>query len=169
MIGVTPDLICLGKAMGNGMPISVVGGSTDIMECDEYFVSSTFAGETLSIVAAQKTIEQLQTPSFDLHHLWNKGEYFVKEFNKLGPVKITGYPTRGVFEADLYTKALFWQEACMAGILFGPSWFFNFPHIEHIDKILSVCKDIMTRINTNSVKLIGALPQPPFSQRARNV
>jgi glutamate-1-semialdehyde 2,1-aminomutase len=39
--GIQPDLICLGKALGGGLPISVVGGKKEIMNCGEYFVSST--------------------------------------------------------------------------------------------------------------------------------
>ena len=60
-IGVNPDIICLGKAMGNGLPIACVAGKTEIMNCGEYFVSSTFAGETISLAAALKTMKLLET------------------------------------------------------------------------------------------------------------
>lgn len=168
-LGVTPDLICLGKAMGNGMPISVVGGSQRIMEAGEYFVSSTFAGETLSLAAALKTMTLLQT-KYDLEHLWEKGAAFQEAFNSLWPEKlrIAGYPTRGVFQGDEMTKALFWQECCRAGILFGPSWFFNFAHVDLTDAVLGTCRDIMTRIKTGSVKLEGELPKAPFAQKVRS-
>lgn len=166
--GVQPDLICLGKAIANGMPLAVVGGRKEVMECDEYFVSSTFAGETLSLAAALKTMSLLQA-KHNLAYLWEKGSQFLKRFNSLWPdgVWIEGYPTRGVFRGEAINKALFWQEACRAGLLFGPSWFFNFSHIELMDSVLSTCQDILTRIRLGQVKLEGEMPQTPFAQKAR--
>lgn len=168
-LNIQPDLIVMGKAMGNGMPISFVGGSKDIMNCGEYFVSSTFAGETLSIAASLKVIELLQTKKYNLEVLWERGQYFKDKFNSMCPenLKLTGYPTRGVFEGDLTTKALFWQESVKAGILFGSSWFINFSHLPYIDNVLNVLQDILTRIKTGSVELEGELPQSPFAQKAR--
>jgi glutamate-1-semialdehyde 2,1-aminomutase len=166
--GVTPDLICLGKAMGNGMPISVVGGKREIMNSGEYFVSSTFAGETLSLAAALKTMTLLQT-KYDLSYLWGRGDYFQRRFNELYPagLKIEGYPTRGVFKGDAMVKALFFQEACRAGLLFGPSFFFNFSHIDHTEMVLNTCQDILVRIKTGSVSLLGEMPKTPFAQQLR--
>lgn len=165
--GVTPDLICMGKAMGNGMPIAAVGGKREIMECGQYFVSSTFAGETLSIVSALKTVSLLST-KYSIDWLWANGRKFLDAFNGLHPdLKIVGYPTRGAFQGDLQVKALFWQEACRAGILFGPSWFFNFEHIPQMDLVLNTASDIMTRIKTGSVKLQGELPTSPFAAKVR--
>lgn len=164
-----PDLICLGKAMGNGMPISCVAGKKEIMECDEYFVSSTFAGETLSLAAAYKTMSLLQT-KYDLNNLWDKGAQFLFQFNQIWSegLIIEGYPTRGVFKGDLLAKALFWQEAIKGGLFFGPSFFFNFSHIDVMDSVLSSCASILGRIRTGSVTLEGELPSPPFSQKARS-
>lgn len=168
--GITPDLICLGKAMANGLPISVVGGKRDIMECGEYFVSSTFAGETLSLAAALKTMTLLQTNKYDINYLWEKGQSFITQFNSIAPeiALIEGYPTRGALKGEALPRALFMQEACRAGILFGPSWFFNFKHIEVAESVLNTCKDIMTRIRTGSVKLEGEIPSSPFAQRMRD-
>lgn len=167
--GILPDLICLGKAMANGLPISVVGGKKEIMECGEYFVSSTFAGETLSLAAAIKTMTLLQTNKHDINYLWEKGQVFITQFNSIAPeiALIDGYPTRGVLKGDPMPKALFMQEACKAGMLFGPSWFFNFKHIEVMDAVLNTCRDIMTRIKTGSVTLEGELPSSPFAQKIR--
>jgi len=61
MFGVTPDLACFGKAMGNGFPISCVVGRSDIM-CifNEIFYSFTFAGEVVSMAAAMKVLDILE-------------------------------------------------------------------------------------------------------------
>jgi glutamate-1-semialdehyde aminotransferase len=60
--GVTPDLSVFGKAMANGYSIGAVTGRADIMKRGEndVFVSSTFFPNSLSYVAALKTIEILQ-------------------------------------------------------------------------------------------------------------
>ena len=148
---IVPDLIVMGKAMANGMPIGLVGGPTNIMNCGEYFVSSTFAGETLSLTACLKTIEHLQAPKFSLNTLWDRGGEFKDKFNQIWPqgLRIQGYNTRGAFEGDQLTKALFWQESVRAGLLFGASWFINFSHIPLIDEVLSNCRDILVRIKNN--------------------
>lgn len=59
--GVTPDLSCFGKAMGNGMPISAVVGRAGIMRgMEDIFFSGTFGGECLSLAAAIATIDKLE-------------------------------------------------------------------------------------------------------------
>jgi len=61
LLGVTPDLACFGKAMGNGFPISCVLGRTDIMRIfSEVFYSFTFAGEVASMAAAMKVLDILE-------------------------------------------------------------------------------------------------------------
>lgn len=168
--GITPDIICLGKAIANGMPLSVVAGKNTVMNCDEYFVSSTFAGETLSMASAMETIKILQT-KMSLMNLFEKANRFQESFNELCPeiIKIEGYGTRGVFIAEIENKALFFQETCKAGILFGSSFFFNFAHIELMDLVLSTCNDILLRIKNKSVKLEGELPKSPFAQKMREM
>ncbi len=58
--GVTPDLSCFGKAMGNGMPISALVGQRKYMKTvEKVFLSSTFGGETLSIAASIAVIDKM--------------------------------------------------------------------------------------------------------------
>ena len=60
--GVTPDLACFGKSMGNGMPISAIVGRREIMRgMEDIFFSGTFGGEALSLAASIATIRKLQT------------------------------------------------------------------------------------------------------------
>lgn len=166
--GITPDLIVLGKAFANGMPLAAVGGKYSVMNCDEYFVSSSYAGETLSMVAAKATMTQLQT-KYDLEWLWKQGQAFQTEFNSLWPgaLAIEGYPSRGVLKGEPLTKALFMQEACKAGMIFGPSWFLSFPAAAEWQNAMVAIKGIVTRIRTNQVALEGEPPKSPFAQRVR--
>ncbi|QRG69148.1 aspartate aminotransferase family protein [Brevibacillus choshinensis] len=70
--GVQPDLTALGKVVGGGFPIGVVGGKRDIMELasplrsskksEVVFHSGTFNGNPLSIAAGLATIRYLKQP-----------------------------------------------------------------------------------------------------------
>lgn len=166
--GIEPDLICFGKALGGGLPLAVVGGRKAVMESD-YFVSSTFAGETLSLAAAKKTLELLNDTKYRIANLWARGQNFLERFNATatGVVQLEGYPTRSKVVGEPLSKALFFQEACRAGLLFGPSFFFNFPHMEVIDEVISTVGDITTRIKSGSVELLGEMPQQPYAEKVR--
>src|SRR5581483_10596860 len=52
--GVTPDLMVVGKAVGNGLPIAAVCGRRELMEAaTRTWISSTLATEFVSLAAAQ--------------------------------------------------------------------------------------------------------------------
>lgn len=165
---IIPDLICLGKAIGGGMPVSVIGGKRAVMECGEWFISSTFAGELLSLAACKRALE-LATTKFRVEHLWESGKRFLAKFNGLYPenLRIEGYPTRGVFVGDETTKALFFQEACKANILFGSTWYLSYSHLDLLDQVLSTSRDIFLQIRAGEVKLEGEMPRSPFAQKMR--
>lgn len=61
--GVTPDLICLGKGLGGGLPISAVIGSDAVMRSwrrdAEVVHTATFAGAPLAASAAIATLDVL--------------------------------------------------------------------------------------------------------------
>jgi glutamate-1-semialdehyde 2,1-aminomutase len=62
LFGITPDLACFGKAMGNGFPISAIVGSAEIMPVfEDIFVSFTFAGEVSAMAASLEVIRRLQS------------------------------------------------------------------------------------------------------------
>jgi glutamate-1-semialdehyde 2,1-aminomutase len=64
--GVTPDLTTMGKAMGNGWPISALGGRADLMQLFSTtpgrpaFFAGTFNGHPPTAAAALATIDKLQ-------------------------------------------------------------------------------------------------------------
>lgn len=61
--GFSPELICVGKGLGGGLPISVCLGSHDVMAAwsrqDEVVHTSTFAGAPLACAAALATLDAL--------------------------------------------------------------------------------------------------------------
>ena len=76
---VSPDLVVLGKGMGNGYAISVVTGRKDVMmaAASKLFISSTFFPNSDGYVAALKTIEILERENV-LSNIWSKGGGFLK-------------------------------------------------------------------------------------------
>lgn len=167
--GINPDLICLGKAMSNGYSLSAVGGKFEIMNGD-YFVSSTFAGSLDALVACEQVITLMQKDTrYRIEELWNAGQKFIDDFNKIDPehIKIEGYPTRGIFKGDDEFKAKFFQEACYAGILLGPSFFFNFPMMQECYGIMGTFRDIIYKINKGDVQLAGEMPKSATAQKLR--
>lgn len=171
-LGITPDLICLGKAMGGGFPLAAVGGKYAIMNQPDYFVSSTFAGEGCSLAAGVAFMTALQK-RFDIKQLWDFGQKWIDNFNAATQangldLRLRAYPTRGVFEGDPLVKALFMQEACRSGILFGPSWFLSFSHMNLNETYMQTIREILCQIKLGKVSLKGQMPQSPFSQKVRN-
>ena len=58
---VSPDILVLGKALGNGYAINAIIGKKDIMKfANNSFISSTFWTEKIGYVAALKTLEIME-------------------------------------------------------------------------------------------------------------
>lgn len=57
-IGLTPDLICMGKALGNGRPVGLLMGSESARAgARELLFTATFCFEAVALRAAQATVE----------------------------------------------------------------------------------------------------------------
>jgi glutamate-1-semialdehyde 2,1-aminomutase len=68
--GVTPDVICLAKAMGGGLPCGAIGGTEELMqliEDDVYEQVGTFNGNPLTMAAARATLTEVLTPDAYAH------------------------------------------------------------------------------------------------------
>jgi len=77
LLGVTPDLICLAKAMGGGVPCGAIGGTDAVMGLiveGEYDQVGTFNGNPLTMAAAKAVLtEILDDDAYD--HLGSLREY----------------------------------------------------------------------------------------------
>jgi len=181
--GVTPDLACVGKAMGNGFPISAIVGRRDVMELfDEVFFSFTFGGEAISLAAAKATIEVLRGKKV-IPHLWEQGQrlkdgyrVFAAEHGITDFTHCLGLPphTVTVFrneqgQESLEMKSLFMQECLKRGVLFSGVQNTCFSHSPaDIDTTLRVYNAAMKiladaiRHGTVREKLEGEPVQPVF-------
>jgi glutamate-1-semialdehyde 2,1-aminomutase len=99
--GVTPDLTTLGKAMGNGWPVSALGGKAELMDLFSTtpgrpaFFAGTFNGHPPTSAAALATIEKLRSEPVH-EHVFRLGERTRRElaalYSRLGvPAVVSGF------------------------------------------------------------------------------
>ncbi len=67
--GITPDLTCLGKVIGGGLPVGAYGGKREIMEqiapSGPIYQAGTLSGNPLAMVAGYETLSQLTPAHYD--------------------------------------------------------------------------------------------------------
>jgi glutamate-1-semialdehyde 2,1-aminomutase len=67
LYGVTPDLTCLGKIIGGGLPVGAYGGRRDLMAhvapLGGVYQAGTLSGNPLAVAAGLATLRALQDPS----------------------------------------------------------------------------------------------------------
>jgi glutamate-1-semialdehyde aminotransferase len=175
--GVTPDLSCYWKALGNGMPISAVAGSWRVMRMfEEVFFSGTHGGEALSLAAARAVLDVLADGSV------------LAEINRLGTRMLTGIESAisrhqigdvthvgGVAERavlgfggpePLVTKS--WTQQCLIdrGVLFNGSMFISARHTEQdVDIALAGFEEAFAAIGSGDdlrARLRGNPVEPVF-------
>ena len=65
LFGVTPDIICLAKALGGGVPCGAIGGTDEVMRAiseGRYDQVGTFNGNPLTMAAARAVLTEVLTP-----------------------------------------------------------------------------------------------------------
>jgi glutamate-1-semialdehyde 2,1-aminomutase len=74
LFGVEPDIVCLAKALGGGIPCGAIGGTEEVMGAiadGRYEQVGTFNGNPLTMAAARATLSEVLTPEayFRFDHL----------------------------------------------------------------------------------------------------
>lgn len=81
--GVMPDLTCLGKIIGGGLPVGAYGGRAEIMEMvapeGPVYQAGTLSGNPLAVRAGISTLKQLKAPGV-YDELARKGEILARAF-----------------------------------------------------------------------------------------
>ena len=162
--GVTPDLACFGKALGNGFPISAIVGQRDIMEIfDDIFYSFTFGGDLIGISAALAVLKELEKTEI-LDHIWKLGDMLQEGLNKLikkhgldRHIQLEGYPPK-IFvsfkdengEDDLLLKSVVQQEMIQRNLLYAGYHAIGYSYGQNeIGKTLIAYKEILSLLKDN--------------------
>jgi glutamate-1-semialdehyde 2,1-aminomutase len=145
LYAVTPDLTCLGKIIGGGLPVGAYGGRRDIMErvapLGPMYQAGTLSGNPLAMAAGLATLRELQKPG-----VYDRLERLAAQLTdsigqaahqagvpfyqtRVGPM-FTGFFTQGPVtdyasakRADTAAYARFFHAILGAGIYLAPSQF----------------------------------------------
>ncbi len=145
LFGITPDLTCLGKVIGGGMPVGAFGGRRDIMEVvaplGQVYQAGTLSGNPLAMTAGLITLEMLETPgTYDkLNHLTQQLANGFQELANAANVPLTTTSVGGmwgyffhkgpvcnlddVMQSDIGRFKKFFHTMLAAGIYLAPSPF----------------------------------------------
>lgn len=81
--GITPDIMTLAKALGNGIPIGAMMATADAATGFDYGShATTFGGTPLATAAALEVVRIISDPGF-LDQVNQTGQYFKDQLNKL--------------------------------------------------------------------------------------
>ncbi len=94
--GITPDLTCLGKIIGGGLPVGAYGGKQEIMDQiapdGPVYQAGTLSGNPLAMAAGIATITALKEPGF-YDQLEAKAAAFADSLTKLAEKYLPGQVT----------------------------------------------------------------------------
>ena len=145
LYGVRPDLTCLGKIIGGGLPVGAFGGRADIMErlapLGDVYQAGTLSGNPLALAAGITMLQTLAEPDF-YTRLEEKGQAFEAtirpildryadrlSYNRVGSLSTIFFRPGGVSsnaeakEADTATYARYFRGMIERDIYLPPSQF----------------------------------------------
>lgn len=179
---VKADLACFSKAVANGMPLSVLTGKKEIMKLldKEVFFFTTFGGETLSLAAANATINFMKKHEV-VGSLAEKGTTLMEGYNeicralKINFSSCSGYPCRSIINfsapgfSPLLIKSFVQQELIKFGILWSGFHTISYSHTDQdIEITLSAYREVLKSLKehvdngTLENALLGRCVEPVF-------
>ncbi|MDF0726743.1 glutamate-1-semialdehyde 2,1-aminomutase [Cytobacillus sp. S13-E01] len=142
--GVTPDLTCLGKVIGGGLPVGAYGGRAEIMEqiapSGPIYQAGTLSGNPLAMTGGYETLIQLTPESYQ--EFSRKADRLIEglgaaakkyhiphHFNRAGSMvgffftneEVTNYEQAKTSNLDYF--ATYFREMANQGIFLPPSQF----------------------------------------------
>jgi glutamate-1-semialdehyde 2,1-aminomutase len=172
LYGVTPDLTCLGKIIGGGLPVGAYGGRRDLMSqvapSGPIYQAGTLSGNPVAVAAGLATLKLLQKAG-TYEELAEKGAWLENELaraaasgkaevtiNRAGSlltVFFTGRPVQDLADArqaDLVRFRQFFQGMLAQGIYLPPSqfeaWFLSRAHTAaDLEKTAAAARQVFSR------------------------
>jgi len=154
---IEPDLTCLGKIIGGGLPVGAYGGRREIMECmapvGPVYQAGTLSGNPMAMVSGIATLEILQSEGV-YSKLEEKSAILADglkdsaqqaggcvSFNRIGSMLCAFFTDKDVVDydtavsADTKKYATFFMEMQEQGIYLAPSQFeTSFVSLAHTDE-----------------------------------
>ena len=91
LIGIKPDLTCLGKIIGGGMPIGAIGGKREIMEklapTGDVYQAGTLSGNPVAMSAGLTTLNILKIKKVSFSTLDDKTNHLCRQIETLFTTK----------------------------------------------------------------------------------
>jgi glutamate-1-semialdehyde 2,1-aminomutase len=102
VFGVTPDILCLAKAIGGGLPCGAIGATQELYQPvidGVYDIAGTYNGNPLTMAASKVALTEIMTPDvYDhlngIHKILSDGCTSVIEKHRL-PAYVTGVGAKG--------------------------------------------------------------------------
>ncbi len=143
--GLNPDITCLGKIIGGGLPVGAYGGKREILSrmapAGDVYQAGTLSGNPLAMSAGLATLELLAEDGF-YQTLEEKSDYLAHGLteaanttdvavvlNRIGSIGCGFFTDEPVgdftaaLKSDTHAYALFFQEMLKRGIYLAPSQF----------------------------------------------
>jgi len=155
-LGISPDLICLGKIIGGGLPVGAYGGSEKIMNnlapAGDVYQASTFAGNPIVMQAGLTTLKNISRTKRKYKISADMTEDLVKAaqekaFENGVDLKVSHYGTMFSFKfGDKNRFKKFFWKLISGGIYIAPSEYeANFISFAHTDKDIGRTKKMIER------------------------
>jgi len=156
--GVDADLASYAKALANGYPLSTYLGKRRYMEqLDKFKMTTTYAGETLSIAAAIATLKIMKREKVHAH-IWDMGKRLMQGLNTIAKdIGVEGHaaglPPAPFLKFDHpdpeyhpRLEFLFHRELYREGIFASVRWFISYSHKAlDIDEALEKARKALRR------------------------
>lgn len=173
LFNIKPDITCLGKIIGGGLPVGAYGGREEIMKLvapeGPVYQAGTLSGNPIAVSAGLATIKELMKPgSYDrleaLSQLLEDGirkvlkelslPYRVRRFKSMLTLFFTSREVSNFQDAltsDTDKFAHFWQGMLKRGVYLPPSqfeaWFVSLAHNEdHIEKTIEATRETLLEL-----------------------
>lgn len=157
-----PDMLVLGKAMGNGYPISAVLGRKKVMQAaQKSFISSTCWTERIGFTAALATIKQYEENKVG-DYLVKIGKYLSKGLERIFKkhqlnINVIGMPSVPAMEIKedkpLLIKSIFTQEMLKRGFLASNIIYLSLAHTKRIIDFYLIEADEVFALISKSLRL----------------